>query len=91
MLSPQTTIEAVESWGLKLARLIEIPPYHDAAVFKLPLTLYQPCETLTLPAFCRGGIARGVGGAAASVARLRATSVARLRVTRRKRLIPAPS
>jgi SAM-dependent methyltransferase len=33
---PQTTIEAVESGGLKLARLIEIPPYHYGAVFKLP-------------------------------------------------------
>jgi SAM-dependent methyltransferase len=32
-LSPQQTIDAVESSGLKLAELIEIPPYHYGAVF----------------------------------------------------------
>jgi hypothetical protein len=36
-LSPQQTIDAVESSGLKLAHLIEVPPYHYAAVFKPPL------------------------------------------------------
>lgn len=33
-LSPIQTIEAVESVGLKLSRLVEVPPYHYAAVFK---------------------------------------------------------
>ena len=32
-LSPQQTIEAVESIGMRLAKLIEVPPYHYAAVF----------------------------------------------------------
>ena len=32
-LSPQTTIAAVEASGLRLSRLIEIPPYHYAAIF----------------------------------------------------------
>ena len=32
-LSPETTIAAVEESGLKLARLIEIPPYHYGAIF----------------------------------------------------------
>ena len=32
-LSPETTIQAVEPSGLKLARVIEIPPYHYGAVF----------------------------------------------------------
>jgi SAM-dependent methyltransferase len=32
-LSPQQTIDAVESSGLKLARLVELPPYHYGAVF----------------------------------------------------------
>ena len=35
-LSPGQTIEAVESSGLKLAHLIEIPPYHYGTVFKSP-------------------------------------------------------
>lgn len=35
-VSPEQTIEAVESSGLKLARLIEIPPYHYGAVFTQP-------------------------------------------------------
>jgi SAM-dependent methyltransferase len=33
-LSPERTIQAVESSGLKLARLVEIPPDHYGAVFK---------------------------------------------------------
>jgi len=32
-LSPETTTAAVEQSGLKLARLIEIPPYHYGAIF----------------------------------------------------------
>ena len=35
-LSPQQTIEAVESGGLTRARLVEIPPYHYGAVFERP-------------------------------------------------------
>jgi SAM-dependent methyltransferase len=35
-LSPETTIAAVEASGLKLARLIAIPPYHYAAIFGQP-------------------------------------------------------
>jgi protein-L-isoaspartate O-methyltransferase len=35
-LSPKQTIEAVESSGLKLAHLIEVPPYHYGAVFEQP-------------------------------------------------------
>ena len=37
-LSPQQTIDAVESSGLKLARLVELPPYHYGAVFEQPPT-----------------------------------------------------
>ncbi|MEI8150235.1 MAG: class I SAM-dependent methyltransferase [Hyphomicrobiales bacterium] len=33
-MSPQQTIEAVEAGGLKLAQLVEVPPYHYGAVFK---------------------------------------------------------
>lgn len=33
-LSPQQTIEAVEPAGLKLSRLVEVPPYHYGAVFE---------------------------------------------------------
>jgi SAM-dependent methyltransferase len=40
-LSPQQTIDAVEASGLKLARLIELPPYHYAAVFEPPPTRKQ--------------------------------------------------
>jgi SAM-dependent methyltransferase len=32
-LSPEQTTDAVESGGLKLARLVEIPPYHYGAIF----------------------------------------------------------
>jgi SAM-dependent methyltransferase len=35
-LSPQQTIDAVESSGLKLAEAVEIPPYHYAVVFVQP-------------------------------------------------------
>jgi protein-L-isoaspartate O-methyltransferase len=35
-LSPEQTIDSVESSGLKLAHLIEIPPYHYAVVFAQP-------------------------------------------------------
>ena len=35
-LSPTTTIAGVEASGLKLARLIEIPPYHYGAIFAQP-------------------------------------------------------
>jgi len=35
-LSPQQTIAAVESSGLKLAQLVEVPPYHYGAVFEQP-------------------------------------------------------
>ena len=35
-LSPEQTIKDVESSGLKLAELVEIPPYHYGAVFKQP-------------------------------------------------------
>ena len=35
-LSPQQTIDAVESSGLKLGRLVELPPYHYGAVFEQP-------------------------------------------------------
>jgi len=33
-LSPEQTIGAVEAGGLKLAQLIEVPPYHYGAVFR---------------------------------------------------------
>jgi protein-L-isoaspartate O-methyltransferase len=35
-LSPEQTIEAVETGGLKLAKLVEVPPYHYGAVFRRP-------------------------------------------------------
>ena len=35
-LSPEQTIEAVESSGLKLAHLVDMPPYHYGAVFERP-------------------------------------------------------
>jgi len=35
-LSPAQTIGAVEDGGLKLARIVEVPPYHYGAVFKRP-------------------------------------------------------
>ena len=33
-LSPEQTVESVEAGGLSLAYLIEVPPYHYAAVFE---------------------------------------------------------
>jgi SAM-dependent methyltransferase len=36
-LSPEQTIKAVEVGGLKLAKVVEVPPYHYAAVFQHPL------------------------------------------------------
>ena len=33
-MSPEQTIEAVEAGGLKLAQLVEVPPYHYGAVFE---------------------------------------------------------
>jgi SAM-dependent methyltransferase len=35
-LSPEQTIASVEAGGLKLAHLVEIPPYHYGAVFEQP-------------------------------------------------------
>ena len=35
-VSPEQTITAVETAGLKLIRLVEIPPYHYGAVFQTP-------------------------------------------------------
>jgi SAM-dependent methyltransferase len=35
-LSPEQTIEDVEAGGLKLAHLVDVPPYHYAAVFEPP-------------------------------------------------------
>jgi hypothetical protein len=40
-LSPEQTIEAVESAGLKLAHLVEVPPYHYGAVFEQPVAREQ--------------------------------------------------
>ena len=37
-LSSEQTIKAVEAGGLKLAELVEVPPYHYGAVFKQPLS-----------------------------------------------------
>jgi hypothetical protein len=33
-MSPEQTIEAVQAGGLKLAQLVEVPPYHYGAVFE---------------------------------------------------------
>jgi SAM-dependent methyltransferase len=48
-LSPQQTIDDVESSGLKLAELIEIPPYHYGAVFERP-----PVGEAIMPGFFPG-------------------------------------
>jgi len=37
-LSPNETIASVEAAGLKLLRVVEVPPYHYAAVFERPRT-----------------------------------------------------
>ena len=33
---PDQTVQAVEAGGLKLARIVEAPPYHYGAVFERP-------------------------------------------------------
>jgi len=35
-MSPDQTIQAVEAGGLKLIRVVEVPPYHYGAVFERP-------------------------------------------------------
>jgi protein-L-isoaspartate O-methyltransferase len=35
-MSPEETIKSVEAGGLKLAKLVEIPPYHYGVVFQRP-------------------------------------------------------
>jgi SAM-dependent methyltransferase len=35
-MSPEQTIAAVEASGLKLERILEVPPYHYAAIFRNP-------------------------------------------------------
>jgi SAM-dependent methyltransferase len=35
-MAPEETIKSVEAGGLKLAKLVEIPPYHYAVVFQRP-------------------------------------------------------
>jgi SAM-dependent methyltransferase len=40
-LSLEQTIEAIESAGLKLAHLVEVPPYHYGAVFEQPVAREQ--------------------------------------------------
>lgn len=35
-MSPQQTIDIVEPAGLKLLRIVEVPPYHYGAVFERP-------------------------------------------------------
>jgi hypothetical protein len=37
-LSPEQTVKAVEPSGLKLVHLVEVPPYHNGAVFERPST-----------------------------------------------------
>jgi protein-L-isoaspartate O-methyltransferase len=37
-MSPKQTIQAVEVGGLKLVRVVEVPPYHYGAVFERPLS-----------------------------------------------------
>jgi protein-L-isoaspartate O-methyltransferase len=37
-LSPNETIASVETAGLKLVRVVEVPPYHYAAIFERPHT-----------------------------------------------------
>lgn len=37
-MSPDQTIRAVEAGGLKLARVVEVPPYHYGAVFERPVS-----------------------------------------------------
>jgi hypothetical protein len=35
-MSPEQTIRAIEPAGLKLAYVVELPPYHYGAVFEQP-------------------------------------------------------
>jgi len=35
-MSPDQTTQAVEAGGLKLHRIVEVPPYHYGAVFERP-------------------------------------------------------
>ena len=35
-MSPEQTIKAVEAGGLRLAEMVEVPPYHYGAVFAPP-------------------------------------------------------
>ena len=35
-MSPEQTARSVEAGGLKLVRIVEVPPYHYGAVFKRP-------------------------------------------------------
>ena len=35
-ITPETTVAAVEPAGLKLVRVVELPPYHYGAVFRKP-------------------------------------------------------
>jgi hypothetical protein len=35
-MSPEQTIEAIDSSGLKLAHLVEVPPYHYGVLFERP-------------------------------------------------------
>jgi SAM-dependent methyltransferase len=37
-MSPEETVNSVEGGGLKLARIVEVPPYHYGAVFQRPST-----------------------------------------------------
>jgi hypothetical protein len=37
-LSPNETIASFEAAGLKLVRVVEVPPYHYAAIFERPRT-----------------------------------------------------
>jgi SAM-dependent methyltransferase len=37
-ISPEQTIATVEPTGLKLARIVEVPPYHYGAVFEHPVS-----------------------------------------------------
>jgi SAM-dependent methyltransferase len=41
-LSPEQTVEDVEAGGLKLAYLVDVPPYHYAAVFAPPPAAARP-------------------------------------------------
>lgn len=40
-LSPEQTTKAIEPCGLRLAHLVEVPPYHYGAIFEQPLAREQ--------------------------------------------------